>query len=110
EYRSAIVCKHVLMQLTIDGSLKAKTHNTYAGKTNAGTVRGDERLLSVQRALTTDYLLCQLSSGRVASVRVAKLPELTRAARAELARSFVSLEAGERVVAIVPARAFSEEM
>jgi DNA gyrase subunit A len=110
EIRSAIESKPVLVALTVDGSLKAMPHNTYAGKTNAGTVRGDERLLSVLRAQTTDYLLCQLSSGRVASVRVAKLPELTRAARAELPRSFLSLDPGERVVAIVPVSGFSEEM
>src|SRR5439155_14227205 len=110
EIRSAIESKPVLVALTVDGSLKAMPHNTYAGKTNAGTVRGDERLLSVQRALTTDYLLCQTSTGRVATVRVAKLPEFTRAARAELPRSFLSLEPGERVVAIVPISGFSEEM
>jgi DNA gyrase subunit A len=85
-------------------------NNTYAGKTNAGTVRGDERLVSVQPAHTTDYLLCQTSTGRVATVRVAKLPETTRAARAELARSFLSLDPGERVVAIVPVSSFSEEV
>src|SRR5207248_3010103 len=84
--------------------------NTYAGKTNAGTVRGDERLLSVHSARTTDYLLCQLSTGRVASVRVARLPETTRAARAELARSFISLDPGERPVGLVPVGAFSEEV
>jgi DNA gyrase subunit A len=84
--------------------------NTYAGKTNAGTVRGDERLLSVQRARTTDYLLCQLSSGRVATIRAAKIPETTRAAKAELARSFLNLDPGERVVGFVPVGAFSEEV
>lgn len=110
EVRSAIESKPVLVALTADGSLKAMPRNTYAGKTNAGTVRGDERLLSVHPAQTTDYLLCQLSTGRVASVRVAKLPETTRAARAEVARSFLSLDPGERVVAIAPVSAFSEEV
>jgi len=110
EVRSAIESKPVLVALTSDGALKAMANNTYAGKTNAGTVRGDERLFSVQRAHTTDYLLCQTSTGRVATVRVAKLPETTRAARAELARSFLSLDPGERVVAIVPVSAFSEEV
>jgi DNA gyrase subunit A len=110
EVRSAIESKPVLVALTIDGTLKAMPNNTYAGKSNAGTVRGDERLLSVQRAQTTDYLLCQLSTGRVASVRVAKLPETTRAAKAELARCFVGLDPGERVVAIAPVSAFSEEV
>jgi DNA gyrase subunit A len=110
EIRSAIESKPVLVALTADGGLKTMPTNTYAGKTNAGTVRGDERLLSVQRAQTTDYLLCQLSTGRVASVRVARLPETTRAARAELARSFLSLDPGERVAAIVPVSAFSEEI
>jgi len=110
EVRSAIESKPVLVALTLDGNLKAMAHNTYAGKSNAGTVRGDERLLSVQRSCTTDYLLCQLSSGRVATVRVAKLPETTRAARAELARSFLSLDPGERIVGIVPTSGFSEEL
>jgi DNA gyrase subunit A len=110
EIRSAIESKPVLVALTTDGGLKAMPTNTYAGKTNAGTVRGDERLLSVQRAQTTDYLLCQLSSGRVASVRVAKLPETTRAARAEPPRSLLGLDPGERVVATVPVSAFSEEV
>jgi DNA gyrase subunit A len=110
EIRSAIESKSVLVALTTDGGLKAMPTNTYAGKSNAGTVRGDERLQSVQRAQTTDYLLCQLSSGRVASVRVAKLPETTRAARAEPPRSLLSLDPGERVVAIVPVSAFSEEV
>jgi len=110
EIRSAIESKPVLVALTADGGLKAMPANTYSGKTNAGTVRGDERLISVQRALTTDYLLCQLSTGRVASVRVAKLPETTRAARAEPPRSLLSLDPGERVVAVVPVGAFSEEV
>src|SRR6195256_4346979 len=110
EIRSAIESKPVLVALTADGGLKAMPTNTYSGKTNAGTVRGDERFLSVQRAQTTDYLLCQLSTGRVASVRVAKLPETTRAAKAELARSFLGLDPGERVVAIAPVSAFSEEV
>jgi DNA gyrase subunit A len=41
---------------------------------------------------------------------VARLPETTRAARAELPRSFISLDPGERVVGIVPVSAFSEEV
>jgi DNA gyrase subunit A len=107
---AAIESKPVLVALTNDGGLKVMPSNTYAGKTNAGTVRGDERLLEVRRARTTDYLLCQMSTGRVATVRVARLPETTRAARAELARSFISLDPGERVVAIAPISAFSEEV
>src|ERR671935_94099 len=110
EVRAAIESKPVLVALTADGGLKAMPPNTYSGKTNAGTVRGDDRLLGVQRAQTTDYLLCQLSTGRVASVRVARLPETTRAARAELPRSFISLDPGERVVGVVPVSAFSEEV
>jgi DNA gyrase subunit A len=110
EIKSAIESKPVLVALTSDGGLKAMPPATFAGKTNAGTVRGDERLVSVQRAATTDYLLCQLSTGRVASVRAAKLPETTRAGKSELARSFMSLDPGERVVAIVPVSAFSEEV
>jgi DNA gyrase subunit A len=110
EIRSAIESKSVLVALTSDSGLKSMPMNTYAGKTNAGTVRGDERLLTVQRASTTDYLLCITSSGRVASVRCAKLPETTRAGKSEVVRSFLSLEPGERVVAIVPASSFSEEV
>ncbi len=110
EVPAAIESKAVLVSVTTDSGLKAMPTNTYSGKTNAGTVRGDERLLSVLRAQTTDYLLCQLSSGRVATVRVAKLPEVTRAARAELARSFISLDPGERLVSAVPVSAFSEEV
>jgi DNA gyrase subunit A len=110
EVPAAIESKPALVALTSDGGLKTMPANTYSGKTNAGTVRGDERLTHVQRAYTTDYLLCQLSTGRVASVRVARLPETTRAARAELARSFISLDPGERLVGIVPVSAFSEEV
>jgi DNA gyrase subunit A len=110
EVPAAIESKSVLVALTSDGGLKTMPSNTYAGKTNAGTVRGDERLTQVQRAQTTDYLLCQLSTGRVASVRVARLPETTRAARAEVVRSFISLEPGERLDGIVPVSAFSEEV
>jgi DNA gyrase subunit A len=110
EVQAAIESKTVLVALSNDGGLKAMAANTYAGKTNSGTVRGDERLAEVRRAQTTDYLLCQLSTGRVASVRVARLPEMTRAARAELARSFISLDPGERLVATAPVSAFSEEV
>jgi DNA gyrase subunit A len=110
EVQSAIESKPVLVALASDGGLKTMPTNTYAGKTNAGTVRGDERLLSVQRAHTTDYLLCQLSTGRVAAVRVAKLPETTRAGKPELARVFLNLDPGERIVATVPVGAFSEEV
>jgi DNA gyrase subunit A len=110
EVPAAIESKPVLVALTSDGGLKTMLANTYAGKTNAGTVRGDERLLEVRRAQTTDYLLCQLSTGRVATVRVARLPETTRAGRAEPCRSFISLDPGERVVAAAPVSAFSEEL
>jgi DNA gyrase subunit A len=110
EVPAAIESKAVLVAITSDSGLKAMPTNTYSGKTNAGTVRGDERLVSVHRAQTTDYLLCQLSTGRVATVRVAKLPEVTRAARAELARSFISLDPSERLVAVAPVSAFSEEV
>jgi DNA gyrase subunit A len=110
EVPAAIESKPVLVALTNDGGLKAMASNTYSGKTNAGTVRGDERLLEVRRAHTTDYLLCQLSTGRVATVRVARLPETTRAGRAEVARSFISLDPGERLVGIAPVSAFSEEI
>src|SRR6185436_12812766 len=99
EVEAAIQSKPVLVALSSDGGLKAMPANTYAGKTNAGTVRGDERLVDLQRTVTTDYLLCQLSTGRVASVRVAKLPETTRAGKSEVARSFLSLDPGERIVA-----------
>src|SRR5919202_1071440 len=50
EVRSAIESKPVLVGLATDGGLKLMPPNTYAGKTNAGTVRGDERLQAVQRA------------------------------------------------------------
>jgi len=110
EIKSAIESKAILAALTSEGGLKAMPANTYAGKTNAGTVRGDERLLDVQRTATTDYLLCQLSTGRVTSVRVARLPETTRAGKSELARSFLSLDPGERIVALAPVSAFSEEV
>jgi len=88
EVPAAIESRAVLVSLTTEGGLKAMPGNTYAGKTNAGTVRGDERLVQVRRSQTTDYLLCQLSSGRVATLRVAKLPETTRAGRAELPAAF----------------------
>jgi DNA gyrase subunit A len=110
EVESAIESKAILAALTSDGGLKAMLTNTYSGKTNAGTVRGDERLLEITRTATTDYLLCQLSTGRVASVRAAKLPETTRAGKSEVARSFLSLDAGERIVALAPVSAFSEEV
>jgi DNA gyrase subunit A len=110
EVQAAIESKAILVALSTDSGLKTMPANTYAGKTNAGTVRGDERLEGVLRTQTTDYLLCQLSTGRVASVRVARLPETTRAARAELARSFMSLDPGERLVGIAPVSAFSEEV
>jgi DNA gyrase subunit A len=110
EVPAAIESKPALVALTTDGGLKTMPANTYAGKTNAGTVRGDERLESVVRAQTTDYLLCQLSTGRVATLQVSRLPETTRAARAELARSFISLDPGERLVGTAPVSAFSEEV
>ena len=43
-------------------------------------------------------------------MRAAKLPETTRAGKSELARSFISLDPGERVVALAPVSAFSEEV
>ncbi len=110
EVRSAIESKPVLVALTADGGLKTMPANTYSGKTNAGTVRGDERLEGVVRARTTDYLLCQLSSGRIATVRAAKLSETTRAGRAEMTRTLISLEPGERVAGLVAVSGFSEEV
>lgn len=108
--QSAIESKPALVVLTEDGHLKAVAPNTYAGKTNAGTVKGDERVRQVVRTRTTEYLLCQLSTGRVATVRVARLPEGTRARGGDPARSFLALEPGERVAAILPVAAFSEEV
>src|SRR5262249_36881016 len=53
EVQAAIESKPTLVALTADGALKAMPANTYSGKTNAGTVRGDDKLVQVERALAT---------------------------------------------------------
>ncbi|MFC4438036.1 MULTISPECIES: DNA gyrase subunit A [Natrialbaceae] len=72
-------------------------------------VKEGDRVASVFRANTHDYLLCFTNHGKVYQLKTYEIPEMGRTARGKSAVNILDLEAGEDITAIVDTDAFGDD-
>ncbi|MEY7848043.1 DNA gyrase subunit A [Natrarchaeobius sp. A-rgal3] len=72
-------------------------------------VKEDDRVTTVFRANTHDYLLCFTNQGKVYQLKTYEIPEMGRTARGKSAVNILDLEAGEDITAIVDTDAFGDD-
>ncbi|QFU83983.1 DNA gyrase subunit A [Natronorubrum aibiense] len=69
-------------------------------------VKDGDRVTTVFRANTHDYLLCFTNQGKVYQLKTYEIPEMGRTARGKSAVNILDLEPGEDITAIVDTDAF----
>ncbi|WP_440771500.1 DNA gyrase subunit A [Natronorubrum sp. DTA28] len=72
-------------------------------------VKEDDRVTTVFRANTHDYLLCFTNQGKVYQLKTYEIPEMGRTARGKSAVNILDLDPGEDITAIVDTDAFGED-
>ncbi len=72
-------------------------------------VKDDDRVTTVFRANTHDYLLCFTTHGQVYQLKTYEIPEMSRTARGKSAVNILDLDPGENITAIVDTDAFDED-
>ncbi|WP_440764592.1 DNA gyrase subunit A [Natronorubrum sp. DTA7] len=72
-------------------------------------VKDDDRVTTVFRANTHDYLLCFTNQGKVYQLKTYEIPEMGRTARGKSAVNILDLDPGEDITAIVDTDAFGED-
>ncbi|WP_255190850.1 DNA gyrase subunit A [Natronobeatus ordinarius] len=97
----------VLVVMTEDDYVKRMPVDTFdpQGRGGKGIIGADvkegDRVTSVFRANTHDYLLCFTNRGKVYQLKTYEIPEMGRTARGKSAVNIVDLEPGENITAIV---------
>ncbi|WP_049927337.1 DNA gyrase subunit A [Halopiger goleimassiliensis] len=71
-------------------------------------VKEDDRVSTVFRANTHDYLLCFTNQGKVYQLKTYEIPEMGRTARGKSAVNILELDDGEDITAIVDTDAFGD--
>ncbi|AGB39166.1 DNA gyrase subunit A [Natronococcus occultus] len=72
-------------------------------------VKDDDRVSTVFRANTHDYLLCFTNQGQVYQLKTYEIPEMGRTARGKSAVNILDLDPGEDITAIVDTDAFGDD-
>ena len=71
-------------------------------------VKDDDRVTTVFRANTHDYLLCFTNHGQVYRLKTYEIPEMSRTARGKSAVNIIDLDPGEEITAIVDTDDFGD--
>mgnify|MGYP000246938764 FL=1 len=71
--------------------------------------KDDDRVSTVFRANTHDYLLCFTNYGTVYRLKTYEIPEMSRTARGKSAVNVIDLDDGEEITAVVDTDAFAPE-
>ncbi|MGK5088779.1 DNA gyrase subunit A [Bdellovibrionota bacterium FG-2] len=114
EVEDLIADVDTLVSITHTGYVKRSDPGTFrsqhrGGKGVRGVTTGDEDFVTaIYRTNTLSYLLCFTDRGRVYWLKVYKIPEATRGAKGKAIVNLVSLQAGEKIKAILPVREFKE--
>ncbi|MDG5760878.1 DNA gyrase subunit A [Natronococcus sp. A-GB1] len=72
-------------------------------------VKDDDRVSTVFRANTHDFLLCFTNQGKVYQLKTYEIPEMGRTARGKSAVNILDLDADEDITAIVDTDAFGDD-
>ncbi|MFC7238045.1 DNA gyrase subunit A [Saliphagus sp. GCM10025317] len=71
-------------------------------------IKDEDRVTTVFRANTHDYLLCFTNHGQVYRLKTYEIPEMSRTARGKSAVNILDLDPGEDITAIVDTDAFGD--
>ena len=71
-------------------------------------VKEDDRVATVFRANTHDYLLCFTNRGQVYRLKTYEIPEMSRTARGKSAVNILDLDPGENITAVVDTDRFDD--
>ncbi len=114
EVEDLIADVETLVSITHTGYVKRSDPSSFrsqhrGGKGVRGVTTGDEDFVTaIYRTNTLSFLLCFTDRGRVYWLKVYKVPEATRGAKGKAVVNLVSLQAGEKIKAILPVREFKE--
>ncbi|ELY97560.1 DNA gyrase subunit A [Natrialba chahannaoensis JCM 10990] len=107
--------EEVFVVMTEDDYVKRMPINQFdpqgrGGKGIIGAdVKEDDRVATVFRANTHDYLLCFTNQGKVYQLKTYEIPEMGRTARGKSAVNILDLDSGEDITAIVDTDAFGDD-
>ncbi|TYT60648.1 DNA gyrase subunit A [Natrialba swarupiae] len=107
--------EEVFVVMTEDDYVKRMPIDTFdpqgrGGKGIIGAdVKEDDRVTTVFRANTHDYLLCFTNRGKVYQLKAYEIPEMSRTARGKSAVNILDLEGDEEITAIVDTDAFGDD-
>jgi DNA gyrase subunit A len=99
--------EEVVVVVTEDDYVKRMPVETFSpqgrgGKGIIGTsLKEDDRVSTVFRANTHDYLLCFTNHGQVYQQKVYEIPEMSRTARGKSAVNLIDFDDGEEITAVV---------
>ncbi|MFB6163270.1 MAG: DNA gyrase subunit A [Halococcoides sp.] len=104
----------VLVVMTADDYIKRMPVETFdpQGRGGKGIIGADpkegDRVTTIFRANTHDYLLCFTNQGQVYRLKTYEVPEMGRTARGKSAINLIDLDDGEDITAVVAADAFDD--
>lgn len=109
-----IADEDTLVSITHTGYIKRADPSQFrtqhrGGKGIRGVTTIDEDFVTaIYRTNTLSYLLCFTDQGRLYWLKVYRIPEATRGAKGKAIVNLISLNAGEKIKAILPVREFKE--
>ncbi|MWV38935.1 DNA gyrase subunit A [Natrialba sp. INN-245] len=107
--------EEVFVVMTEDDYVKRMPIDTFdpQGRGGKGIIGADvkegDRVTTVFRANTHDYLLCFTNQGKVYQLKTYEIPEMGRNARGKSAVNILDLEGDEEITAIVDTDAFGDD-
>ncbi|MCU4925135.1 DNA gyrase subunit A [Halobacteria archaeon AArc-dxtr1] len=107
--------EEVVVVMTEDDYVKRMSLDTFdpqgrGGKGIIGAdVKDDDRVTTVFRANTHDYLLCFTNHGQVYRLKTYEIPEMGRTARGKSAVNILDLDPGEEITAVVDTDEFEPD-
>ncbi|MBC7693011.1 MAG: DNA gyrase subunit A [Methylotenera sp.] len=115
EAEDLITDEETLVSITHTGYVKRTDPNQFrsqhrGGKGIKGVATGDEDFVTaIYGTNTLSYLLCFTDKGRLYWLKVYKIPEASRGAKGKAIVNLVALTPNEKIKAILPVKAFTED-
>ena len=106
--------EEVVVAMTEDDYVKRMALDTFRPQGRGGKgiigmdVKPEDRVTTLFRANTHDYLLCFTNHGQVYQLKTYELPEMGRTARGKSAVNILDLDPGEEITSIVDAETLEE--
>ncbi len=114
EVEDLIADEDTLVSITHAGYIKRSDPNSFRSQHRGGkgiravNTSEEDFVTAIYHTNTLSYLLCFTDQGRLYWLKVYQIPEASRVARGKAVVNLVSLQAGEKIKAILPVREFKE--